>query len=60
VGGKMSSRARRTKSWRETHSNVVKAKRFAERYGVDDAHPDDYIPLSVQQPDWDDLLNKLK
>jgi hypothetical protein len=56
----MSSRARRTKSWRETHSNVVKAKRFAERYGVDDAHPDDYIPLSVQQPDWDDLLNKLK
>jgi hypothetical protein len=57
----MGSRLKRTKSWQETLQNVARARAFAARYGLDDAHPGEYLPQpDEQQADWDNLLNQLK
>lgn len=57
----MASRAKRVSSWDEPLENVVKARQFAERFGLSEAHPSDYLdPLSKDEAkDWNDLLNKL-
>jgi hypothetical protein len=52
---------KRTHSWQETHANVRRARELAERYGLDEAHPADYIDANHHTPsDWDNLLNQIK
>lgn len=48
----------RVESWQETRDNVARARRLAERYGHDEAHPDDY--LGPAPADFEELLKKLK
>jgi hypothetical protein len=57
----VSARLKRTHSWQETHANVRRARELAERYGLDEAHPADYIDANHHTPsDWDNLLNQIK
>ena len=56
----MSSRLKRVRSWEETRKNVAKAREFTEKYGVGEAHPDDYMLPSAEQAEWDDLLKQMK
>jgi hypothetical protein len=55
------SRVKRTSSWREPLKNVSRAKEFMERFGVQHAHPDEYLdPLTDSEAkDWDDLLKRM-
>jgi hypothetical protein len=57
----MASRAKRTNSWQEPLEHVSKAKQFMERFGVHEAHPDEYLePLKPnEEKDWDDLLKRM-
>lgn len=43
-------------------ANVARAKQLAERFGVHEAHPRDYIELLSKDEgrDWDDLLDQIK
>jgi hypothetical protein len=41
--------------------HVRRARQFAEKYGLSDAHPSEYIePLQQQPTDFDDLLSRIK
>lgn len=57
----MASRASRVNSWQETLSNVAKAKKFTERFGIHEAHPSAYLdPLPADEERvWKDLLSKI-
>lgn len=57
----MASRAKRINSWDEPLASVARAKRLTERFGLHEAHPDDYLDrLSDKEAkDWDDLLKKI-
>lgn len=54
----MAIRPQRSHSLHELRFNVRRAKRFAERYGVDEAHPDDY--QNPPPSDFQRLLNQIK
>ena len=57
----MASRLRRTHSSQELLSNVRRAKRWAEKYGVDEANPDEFIEgLASSSDQFDDLLSRIK
>jgi hypothetical protein len=41
--------------------NLRRARQWAERWGLDAAHPAEYIePIQEQPPDFDDLLSRIK
>jgi hypothetical protein len=41
--------------------HVRRARQLAEKWGLDDAHPAEYIETIRQQPpDFDDLLSQIK
>lgn len=57
----MATRLQRTSSRNEPLVHVRRARQFAEKYGFDGAHPDDYIePLHQAPADFDDLLKQIK
>ena len=57
----MAYRPKHQHSSTELLSNVRRARRFAERYGVDDSNPADFMDQPPeQQADWDSLLNRIK
>lgn len=54
-------RQKRLHSSREQLRNVRRARRFTERYGVAEAHPDDYMKMPAEtKADWDALLDQIK
>jgi chemotaxis methyl-accepting protein methylase len=57
----VASRAKRTSSWQEPLEHVSRAKKFMERFGVHEAHPDEYLDKlpSNEQKEWDELLKKI-
>jgi len=57
----MPSRAKRTSSWQEPLENVARAKKFVERFGLQEAHPDDYLdPLpKSEEAAWGALISKI-
>jgi exonuclease V gamma subunit len=55
----VTSRAKRINSWQEPLEHVSRAKKFMERFGVHEAHPDEYMLPSNEQKEWDDLLKKI-
>ncbi len=60
-GMAMPSRLRRIKSLDEAQANVRRAKEMLERYGLGEAHPDDYMTINDGEAlIWEQLLNKLK
>lgn len=55
----MVARSKRTKEWQEARAAVRQARQLAEKWGLDHAHPDDYIEMP-NRPDFDDLLSRMK
>lgn len=58
----MASRAKRVNSWNEPLTNIARARRLAERFGLSEAHPSDYIDsLPWQEAKvWEDLVSKME
>jgi hypothetical protein len=57
----MAARLKRTRSSDETLMHVRRARQFAEKYGLSDAHPSEYIePLQQLPTGFDDLLSRIK
>lgn len=57
----MAARFKRTSSRTETLMHVRRARQFAEKFGIDEAHPAEYIePIQQQPADFDDLLSQIK
>jgi hypothetical protein len=61
VGVGMAARQRRVRSLDEAWTNVRRAKELAERYGIAEANPADFLYQAPEQAaDWDDLLKQMK
>lgn len=56
----MTARPKRTRSWERAQAHIARVRRFAEKYGLNDARPDEYMSPSSQQDDWDDLLKRIE
>jgi hypothetical protein len=57
----VAARHQRVRSLQEAQEHIRRARELAEKYGLDVAHPADYIePIQGTPPDFDRLLDQIK